>query len=186
MTLDKKYRIGGTLSKAEFEKLFREFFPAMMTFCRKYLPDEDDACEVVQGVFINLWEKRASLDTSESLKSYLFKSVHNRSLNLLRDRKKFSDDVMPEQGGELDVSEQMEQMELEDRIRDVIASLPERCREVFELSRFEGLTYQEIAGKLDISVKTVENQMSKALRILREKLAQYLSLVIWLLWNGLN
>ena len=80
----------------------------------------------------------------------------------------------------------MDAMELEERIMIVIEGLPQKCKEVFEMSRFDGLKYNEIADKLGISVKTVENQMSKALKVLREKLADYLSIVIWLLWNGLN
>jgi len=176
----------GALDKTAFEQLFRKFFPALMAFSKKILVDEDDAREVVHAVFINLWEKRDSLDTGKSLKSYLFSSVHNRSLNVIRDRKKFSDEEMPEIASEQDVQSQLESMELEEKIREVIASLPEKCREIFELNRFEGLKYGEIAQKLDISVKTVENQMSKALKILREKLAYYLALVVWILWNGIN
>lgn len=186
MTREKDIHITGPMDKASFEELFRTFFPALMTFARKYVPDDDSAREVVHNVFINLWEKRDSLDTSTSLKSYLFKSVHNRSLNEIRNRKKFSDIEIPEVMSDSDVQSHLETMELENKINDVIASLPEKCREVFELSRFEGLKYSEIAEKLGISVKTVENQMSKALKILRDKISQYLAIVVWILWNGLN
>jgi RNA polymerase sigma-70 factor (ECF subfamily) len=186
MTAAKEMHMTGAMDKAAFEAVFRKFFPALMAFSLKYLPDEDDAREVVHNVFINLWEKRASLDTSVSLKSYLFTAVHNRSLNMLRDRKKFSDDAVPEISSGEDIHAQIEAVELEERIGEVIAGLPEKCREVFELNRFGGLKYGEIAEKLGISVKTVENQMSKALKILREKLAHYLSLLVWILWNGIN
>jgi len=186
MTRGKEIHMTGTMDKTAFEALFRKFFPALMAFSLKYLPDEDDAREVVHNVFINLWDKKASLDTSQSLKSYLFTAVHNRSLNVLRDRRKFSDEEMPEISSGENVHAQMESVELEEHINDVIAGLPEKCREIFELNRFDGLTYGEIAEKLGISVKTVENQMSKALRILREKLAHYLSLIVWILWNGIN
>jgi RNA polymerase sigma-70 factor (ECF subfamily) len=174
------------LDERRFEGLFREFFPSLMAFALKILGDEDDAREVVHRVFINLWEKRADLDLSGSLKSYLFTSVHNRSLNVIRDRKKFSSGEIPDVSGEWDVSIQIETMELEGRIMEVIASLPEKCREVFQLNRFEGLRYTEIADRLGISVKTVENQMSKALKILREKLSRYLALLLWLVMNALN
>mgnify|MGYP006285415453 CR=1 FL=1 len=186
MTRGKEIHMTGNMDKTAFEALFRKFFPALMAFSLKYLPDEDDAREVVHNVFINLWDKRASLDTSQSLKSYLFTAVHNRSLNVLRDRRKFSDEDMPEISSGENVHAQMESMELEEHINAVIAGLPEKCREIFELNRFDGLKYGEIAEKLGISVKTVENQMSKALRILREKLAHYLSLIVWILWNGIN
>jgi len=178
--------MGGRLEGQNFERLFRDFFPPLMAFARKILGDEDDAREVVHQVFINLWEKRAEVDLSSSLKSYLFTSVHNRSLNVIRDRKKFSSEEVPEVAGEWDVSAQIESMELEEKIRESIASLPEKCREIFELNRFSGLKYSEIASQLGISVKTVENQMTKALKILREQLGKYLGLLLWLLWQTLN
>ena len=186
MTAEKRVEMGGRLEGQNFERLFRDFFPPLMAFARKILGDEDDAREVVHQVFINLWEKRTEVDLSSSLKSYLFTSVHNRSLNVIRDRKKFSSEEVPEVAGEWDVSAQIESMELEEKIRESIASLPEKCREIFELNRFSGLKYSEIASQLGISVKTVENQMTKALKILREQLGKYLGLLLWLLWQTLN
>jgi RNA polymerase sigma-70 factor (ECF subfamily) len=141
---------------------------------------------VVQKVFINLWERKQEVDLSSSMKSYLFTAVHNRSLNVIRDRKKFSSGEMPEMAGEWDVSTQIESMELDAKIRKVIDGLPEKCREVFELNRFEGMKYTDIAAQLGISVKTVENQMSKALKILREKLSLYMTILVWLLMHTLN
>ena len=152
-------------SREDFEKLFREYFPPLMSFSRKILVDEDDAREVVQKVFISLWEKRGEIDLSTSLKSYLFTSVHNRSLNVIRERKKCSAEEGPELAGEWDVSAQIESMELEEKINEALESLPEKCRQIFELNRFDGLKYSEIATQLDISIKTVENQISKAFLI---------------------
>jgi RNA polymerase sigma-70 factor (ECF subfamily) len=176
----------GRLDEQSLEKLFKTYFTALMAFSRKILGDEDDAREVVHQVFINLWEKRNEIDLSTSLKSYLFTAVNNRSLNVIRDRKKFSAEEVPEQVEEYDVSAVIESMELEEKIRGAIGTLPERCRIIFELNRFDGLSYAEIAKKLDISVKTVENQMTKALKILRERLAKYLTLLLWVLLNALN
>ena len=166
--------------------MFRQYFPPLMAFAKKILTDEDDAREVVHRVFINLWEKRDEIDATTSLRSYLFTSVHNRSLNMVRDRKKFSSEEMPDVAGEVDVGAQIEAMELEEKIREAITALPEKCRQVFELNRFEGLKYSEIAAQLNISIKTVENQMSRALRILREKLLKYLTLLLWLVLYALN
>lgn len=174
------------MDRQALEKLFKAYFTPLMAFSRKILGDEDDAREVVQQVFIKLWEKGDEIDLSTSLKSYLFKAVNNRSLNVIRDRKKFSSEEVPEQSGELDVSAQIEAMELEEKIRKAITSLPEKCRVIFELNRFDGLKYGEIATQLDISVKTVENQISKALKILREQLSKYLLILLWLLMNTLN
>ena len=174
------------LDRGGFESLFREYFDSLMHFAMKILGDEDDAREVVQQVFINLWDKRQEVDLSTTLRSYLFTSVHNRSLNVIRDRKKFSGAEIPEVAGQWDVGAQIESMELEERVKAALDSLPEKCREVFELNRFEGLKYSEIAERLEISVKTVENQMSKALKILREKLMKYLTLLLWLILHTLN
>jgi RNA polymerase sigma-70 factor (ECF subfamily) len=186
MTVETHFTPGGKLDRHGFEKLFRHYFPPLMAFAKKILIDEDDAREVVHTVFISVWEKRDEIDATASLQSYLFTSVHNRSLNVIRDRKKFSAEEVPDVAEEVDVVAQIESMELEEKIGEAIASLPEKTRQVFELNRFGGLKYSEIAEKLNISVKTVENQMSRALRILREKLLKYLSLLLWLVLNALN
>jgi len=186
MTIEKRLDTAGGMDEQVFEKLFREYFSSLMAFSRRILGDEDDAKEVVHQVFIKLWERRSEIDLSTSLKSYLFTAVNNRSLNMIRDRRKFSSEEVPERVGEWDVSAQLESMELEKQIREVIDSLPERCRVIFELNRFNGLKYSEIATQLDISVKTVENQISKALKILREQLAKYLTILLWLILFTLN
>lgn len=186
MTIEKRLDTAGRMDNQAFEKLFREYFTSLMAFSRRILGDEDDAREVVHQVFIKLWEKRNEIDLSKSLKSYLFTAVNNRSLNVIRDRKKFSSEEVPEGVGEWDVSAEIESMELEEKIREVIESLPERCRVIFEMNRFDGMKYAEIATKLEISVKTVENQMSKALKILREQLSKYLSILLWLILFSMN
>jgi len=177
VTTEKKLIAGGKMDNSAFEELFRTYFTPLIAFARKVLKDEDEAREVVQKVFISLWEKREEIDLTSSLKPYLFTSVHNRSLNVIRDRKKFSEEEIPDVVGDWDVSAQIEAMELEQKIRETIDSLPEKCRQIFELNRFDGLKYSEIASQLHISIKTVENQMSKALKILREKLAKYMILL---------
>ncbi|MCK5463030.1 MAG: sigma-70 family RNA polymerase sigma factor, partial [Bacteroidales bacterium] len=80
------------LDKRTFEELFRSFFPSLVLFAQKYVPDQDTAKDIVHNVFINLWEKRQQVDTDSPLKSYLFTSVHNRCLNYIRDQKKFDKD----------------------------------------------------------------------------------------------
>jgi RNA polymerase sigma-70 factor (ECF subfamily) len=186
MTIENRADIPGRMDQQAFEKLFKAHFTALMAFSRRILGNEDDAREVVHQVFIKLWERREQIDLSTSLKSYLFTAVNNTSLNVIRDRKKFSSEEVPEHAGEWDVSAELESMELEEKIREVINNLPEKCRVIFELNRFDGLTYREIAKQLDLSVKTVENQMTKALKILREKLTSYLSLLLWIILFALN
>lgn len=134
---------------------------------------------------MNLWEKRGSIDMGQSPKSYLTTSVRNRCINHLRDHKKFDRQMIEFEG--LDPNQDYKEQdhlvedELKTKIEAATASLPEKCREVFLLNRNEHLKYQEIADKLGISIKTVEAQMSKALKIMRKKLADYITVVLIML-----
>ncbi|MBN1415577.1 MAG: RNA polymerase sigma-70 factor [Bacteroidales bacterium] len=173
--------------KTEFEKLFREHFTTLCYFARKYLGDLDSSKEIVHSVFIKLWENRLEFDWEKPAKSYLFTAVYNRSMNFIRDNRKFvSEDpatIREEVNNPSAFSDTMEVAELEGRIKKALQRLPEKCREVFELNRFEGKKYAEIATYLNISVKTVETQMSKALKVLKEELRDYLYVFILFLLN---
>ncbi|MBE9509723.1 MAG: RNA polymerase sigma-70 factor [Bacteroidetes bacterium] len=164
--------------------LFKENFTALTGFARKYVKDIDTSKEITHDVFINLWEKRNEIDSEKPLRSYLFTSVRNRCLNYIRDHKKFdkTENITGNPGYSqlAEDSDPVQIMELEERINLVIDSLPDKCREIFIMNRFRDLKYAEIAKKLDISVKTVEGQMSRALKTLREKLATYLP--VWVVW----
>ncbi len=164
----------------QFEKLFRELFKPLCGFSMKYVGDLDEAKGLVHEVFVSVWEKFDSLPADINYKSYLYTAARNRSLNFIRDRKKY---VMLENVAEKELAEVNDPMvadELEREIEAAIASLPEKCRMVFEFSRSEGLKYAQIAEKMGISVKTVETQMSKALSVLREHLKEFISLLIFL------
>lgn len=178
------------LDKTAFEQLFREHFTPLVAFANKFLHDIDSSKEIVHDAYIKLWEKRDTIDLSKSVKSYLFTSVYNRSLNYIRDHKKFMKEEMDyerfDTGDYQDSSRKMIGKEIEQEINQSIESLPEACKNVFLLSRFEGLKYAEIAEKLGISVKTVEAQMSKALKILREKLKEYIPLLLLVMWQNMN
>ena len=154
----------------------------MKAFALKLVRDDDAAKDIVHMVFLNLWEKRDTVTEQEKIKSYLFRSIHNRSLNYIRDQKKFTDPSGYEQWETASAytksADFMEERELEDKINRALDSLPEKCREVFLLSRFEGKKYAEIASELKISVKTVEGHMSKALRLLKQQLSDYLYMVM--------
>jgi RNA polymerase sigma-70 factor, ECF subfamily len=168
-----------------FEEMFRTYFSSLCYFARKYVKDPDTCKEIVHTVFVNIWEKRDEFDFNKPAKSYLFTAVYNRCMNHLRDQKKFVDNAsedftMIQDVGSLQ-SEYMEAAELEDKIWKVINSLPEGCRKVFILNRFEGKKYAEIADDLNISVKTIETQMSKALKTLRDQLKEYIHLFIFIL-----
>ena len=170
----------------EIEILFRTYFAPLCQFSRKYTNDLDSAKEIVHDVFVTLWEKRNEINPDKQIKSYLFTSVYNRSLNYIRDNKKFDKNIeISELTKTIDESNSVEDMMdsavLNARIQQALQKLPEKCREIFILSRFKELKYAEIAKKLIISVKTVEAQMTKALKILREELKDCMPLLIWLL-----
>lgn len=147
----------------------------------KYIYDLDDAKNIVHEVFMSVWEKFENLSEGTSHKSYLYTAVKNKSLNFIRDKKKhvILEDVDDQEPMEENLS--LETAELEKEIEIALQSLPEKCREVFELNRQDGLKYAEIAQKLNISIKTVEAQMSKALAIMREHLKDFMILLIFLL-----
>jgi len=165
-----------------FENLFRDYFKPLCGFAAKYINDHDDAKGTVHQVFVALWEKFDALEKDTNYKAYLYNSVRNRCLNFIRDNKKKVNLEVVKNYADENQSDPLEQKELAREIEYAINSLPEKCREIFELSRFEGLKYAEIAAKLSISIKTVEGQMSKALRKLKEQLRPFLTIVFFLLY----
>lgn len=177
--------------KRKFEILFREHFTVLCYFARKYTGDLDASKEIVHSVFVTIWENRSEFNWDKPAKSYLFTSVYNRSLNYIRDNKKFiNGDVSALQQMAKEnssYSDNIELAELTDSVKSAIQRLPEKCREIFELSRFKDMKYSEIADYLNISIKTVETQMSRALVKLREDLKEYLTiLLIFILKNMHN
>lgn len=180
----------GKLDYQSFEKLFKDYYPYLCSFARKYIDDLDECKDIVHNVFLNLWNKRDELDTHTTLKSYLFKSVHNRCLNHIRDNKKIVHHDMPMEshalGGYIESTDYVEVSELETRIKNAIDDLPENCRRIFILSRFEEKKYAEIAEIMQVSIKTVEAQMTRALKTLREKLSDYLVTLYILSWLWLG
>ena len=173
------------LQKQDFKKLYEDHYANLCRYGRKYIREMEKVEDIVHEVFINLWDKRTTIDTSKPVKSYLYRSVGNRCLNYIRDHKKFAvDSEMLEFRADSSGSDSlMETVELESKINGLIESLPDRCREVFKLNRFEELKYKEIAVELNISIKTVEAQMSKALKTLRVGLKDYLKLIIFICLN---
>lgn len=177
--------IGKTLDEATYELLFRSNFKGLCYFALKYVKDFETAKEIVQDAFVMLWEKKAGMDTDRSVKAYLTTAIHNKCNNWLRDNRKFNADmlslenlVQPDGYTQYD---KLVEVELTDDIHKAISELPEKCRQIFLMSRNDNLKYHEIADKLEISVKTVETQMSKALQHMRLRLAEYLLLLMILL-----
>lgn len=166
------------LDRDSFEQLFRKEFKGLCFFAQKYVKDPDSAREIVQDSFLGLWEKRATIDTGRPVKSYLTAVIHNKCHNYLRDNKKFDTSLLQTEHlleyNNHDETDILVTRELHLKIRESIDELPEKCREIFLLNRYENLKYQQIADQLGISVKTVEAQMSKALQHMRMRLAGYI------------
>lgn len=174
--------------QTEFEQLFKTHFKSLYAYAYTILKEETAAEEIVQNVFFKIWEKNKQPDIQTSLKAYLYKAVYHDSLNYLKHlavRAKHKSRVMHDNKEEgQPASGRLMLKELEEKLRDAMNALPEQCRTIFQMSRFDGLKYHEIANQLGISVKTVENQMGKALKLLRVKLIDFLPLIILFLFNS--
>lgn len=166
----------------EYEKAFRTYYQALCNYACTFLKDPDEAEETVQQVFVNIWNKREQIQISTTLQAYLYRAVNNASLNRIRHEKvrnEHRDHVMAQTSPVIEhTAQQVISRELTREIHKAVEALPDRCRETFEMSRFEGMSYAEIAEAQGVSVKAVEKQMGKALRILRETLADYLPLIL--------
>jgi len=186
----KDFQSPDLIFRQKFEILFREYFTGLSYFSRKYTGDLDAAKEIVHSVFIRIWENRNNFDWDKPVKSYLFTSVYNRSMNYIRDNRRFiSHEEALENRNIIDeaaFNNDMDTAELESRIKQALQKLPEKCRKVFELSRFHEKKYAEIAAHLGISVKTVETQMSKALHVLKEELKDYLTIFLLILIKNMH
>jgi RNA polymerase sigma-70 factor (family 1) len=167
-----------------FEVLFKLHYTRLTLFANRFVNDLSVAEEIVADVFTDLWEKGHEVTFSTSVSSYLYKMVQNRSLNYLKHQKKENLYVSYLEKNDLfdevrsTVENGYEEKELARQIKDAINTLPEKCREIFVLSRFSDMKYKEIASQLNISPKTVERQVSIAL----EKLRQTLKHVSYLLF----
>ena len=176
-------------NEEDLERIFHRFYRYLTVTAYQLIPDEGKAQDLAQDLFFSLWTKRASLTVSGSLKAYLRKAIVNRCIDELRREKRrggTSDEQLPYQAAaQTGADALLEVSELQQHINHAIDQLPERCRAVFALSRFHNLSNKEVAAKLDISVKTVENQMTKALRLLRQALVNHLPewLLLFILLN---
>lgn len=163
-----------------FDFFFNYYYPGLCIYAQKMGSiSKEEARDVVQDVFVKFWNDREKLDVLFSIRSYLFVSVKNKYLDLLR--KKNRNIKIQEITDQHDITDESFESfvlsELESLFNNSLNKLPERCREIFEMSRLHGLKNREIATKLNLSEKTVENQVTKALHILKEELKDYLPLL---------
>ncbi len=169
--------------EAAYKELFIRYYAQLVVFAKKVIYDDDLARDLVQDVIVGFYEKRKEIKIHSSLKAHLYQSVRNRCLNQLKHsqirRDHHSNIYLTNKNDEAIIEDKLQETELEQRIYSVIQTLPKQCKRIFEMSRFEGSTNQEIADKLELSKRTVETQISKALKVLRGGLAGYLE--VWML-----
>lgn len=167
------------------EKLFKENYKSLCNVVFRIINDWDASEDVVQEMFLKLWKKKHEIKIESSLKGYLFKSASNSAINYLQSQKKLKlkEELSEQISNTQAVEESMiyDGKELQIRIEEALNKLPPKCKAIFLLSRQEGMKYQEIADELDISIKTVENQMGIALKKMKEELAPYLTkeFLVW-------
>lgn len=156
-----------------YDQLFKEYYQPLAVFAKSYVLDLETAKEIVQDFFVHLYEKRRNLVITTSIKSYLYQSVRNRCLNHLKHRQvqnMHHDLLKAEQDFTENLEDKIRVCELEHMISKVVDQLPPQCKRIFNLSRVKGFSNNEIAEQLQISKRTVETQISNALKTLREKL----------------
>jgi RNA polymerase sigma-70 factor (ECF subfamily) len=175
----------------DIEQLFKLHYTSMCNTVYRMVKDEAIAEDIVQDVFFNFWKKREQLNITTSLAAYLKRSATNAGIDYLRKKRSTSDKAfdidepiyqhLAVDSNQTDDSIRTE--ELSNHIEKALELLPPRCKEVFILNRFEEMSYKEVADTLGISIKTVENQIGKALKIMRIALKEYLPLLaVWLLY----
>jgi RNA polymerase sigma-70 factor, ECF subfamily len=172
----------GESGEQAFEQVFKSNFKSLHAYAFTIVKDEIMAEEIVQNVFCRMWEKKLQLEIQTSLAAYLYRSVYHESLNYLKHlkvRAAYNSYAQSRMKNESDNAEKKMLLgDLEKKLNIALGELPEQCRTIFQMSRFEELKYQEIADRLGLSIKTIENQMGKALRLLRLKLADFLPVAI--------
>jgi len=170
----------------ELEQLFKTHFEGLYTYAYTILRDSHLAEEMVQEVFVKLYERAQHIRIETSLQSYLYRSVYNESLNHKKHQKakaNYRQFILHRQNPASPPKEAGNYLELEAKLQLALEELPEQCRTIFQLSRFEELKYREIAERMGLSIKTVENQLNKALKIMRKRLKGFLVVAILLLMN---
>ena len=170
-------------SQVCFDYFFEKYYQSLCVYAFKMLKTNSEAEDLVQDFFVRLLEKRKTIQITDSIKSYFLRSVHNRCLDYIAHQKVVAthENYHLRMMTEDDFQEYpLLDIELKQKIEKAIQNLPDGIRETFKLNRFDGLSYQEIATKENVSVKTVEYRISKALGILRHELGDYLLLIIFI------
>lgn len=165
--------------------LFEEHYEILVRFALQYAKDESVAKDIGQEVFVKLWKNRHALHIEGSIRSYLFKAVKNQCINYLKreKRRELREEIYANERTleENEVDDFIRTQELEQRFSAALEKLPPKCKEIFLLCKRKGMKYKEVAEHLSISIKTVENQMGKALKILKKYLGDLSIILAWAL-----
>ena len=176
MESEERYIIEGLRSGREsaYRQIFEQYYQRLVVFSHRYLEDQESARDVVQDLFVDLYDSRQSISIETSLKSYLYSAVKNRCLNQVKHeqvKEKHRNKSRSEANvADPNLEEIMDAVELEARIYEIVLKLPEKCRQIYIMSRVDGKRNSEIADLLNLSIRTVETQISKALKSLRDNL----------------
>lgn len=165
-------------NEGALRQIFDRHYPLLLSDIYRLIPDESTCQDLAQELFVDLWNKREGLDIHTSLRAYLRRAAVNKALNYIKATRRMQFEDTDDLGQLADTSSadslrKEKQESLEDALHAAIGGLPEKCRVVFNLSRFEQLSHREIAEKLGISVKTIENQITKAMKMLRDALTKH-------------
>ncbi len=186
--LIKQFRAGNEMA---FELIFHRTKGKLMGFLRKVLPVAEDEESVLQEIYLKLWSKRTIVEEDKNFETFLFTISRNMVIDLMRKRlnkQKYLENLYTqlkeEQRNSLDTLANVEYSELEKKIFELISKLPEKQQEIFKLNRIEGLTYKEIASKLEISENTVDTQIRKALAFLKSEMKNYVGLLLLVYLNS--
>jgi RNA polymerase sigma-70 factor (ECF subfamily) len=179
------YKLHLNADGEDFDRIYLEHYVVLHHYAFTMLDDTALADEMIQDVFLKILERQEPIAIHTSLKAYLYRSVYNECMNYFKHHKvqqKYQSHTYYEMDKHTESPlNQLQFREFEQQLKRAINDLPEQCRTIFQLSRFEELKYAQIALQLGISIKTVDNQMGKALKRLRLQLADYLPLMIWIL-----
>lgn len=165
-----------------FRELFDMFYPEMVKSAMLMLKEQELAKEAAQDAFVSIWRNHATLDTSKSIRAYIKTATISRALNLIKSRKHHrnagEEPLIYQEDKKPTPLRVVEQNELGEIIRQAVDALPDRCREAFVLAKYEGRSYKEIGAMMDITPKTVENQVARAIKALRVSLGPYYKSII--------
>jgi len=164
-------------NKKPVEELFRQYYAQLVVYACKYVADIEIAREIVQDFFARFLEKQDTITIDTSTKSYLYRSVYNCCINYIKQRAiqdKHLKNIELEHNTEENLETEINTIELQHKIFAVIDKMPAKCKKIFMMNRIQGYKNEEIANELNLSKRTVETQISKAIKILRHNLKDYL------------